>query len=298
MSDVIGNSDLRQAWEAYLGLPSTLLKKHVGGLVNGKALDAYGHVLGNAMLAGDNWRKRHDDVKWAIYGLARIAQMDVTCEVFGLFAAYLNQQGLDQKTRQGLVADFKFNIPGKPEFLAELKCINHGPSFFDHLSVKERNGGVARRASKINSEYRAKCRTADVKYNEFVSVAGSKGPMECRLEGFGRVHALVVGPRGEGSTDLHALLRLIAKTAADKSWRGLGAESPEDAKAVYLARVYRSIGITGVRANARLLHERLGVWRSGNGKKATETREAARSAYEAAKGEYRSSFAAFDRQVG
>ena len=100
-----------------------------------------------------------------------------------------------------------------------------------------------------------------------MSVNGSKGRMQVALETFPKVKGLVVGPHGEGSEDLHYLLREIAGEWAGKSWQSIGTPSVEVAKGVIMARVYRSMGIEAVRAHAVMLRERLGIYlsTSGNG---------------------------------
>ena len=83
--------------------------------------------------------------------------------------------------------------------------------------------------------------------------------MRLRLAGFGRVRSLVIGPRGEGSEDLHRLLDTIADLAAERKWRRMCARNPHEARAVIAARMYRSIDILSVREAAKMKRERLGI---------------------------------------
>jgi hypothetical protein len=270
--------------------------------VKGKQLDVYGDALACATLSGDGWRTKHDAIKWTIHALSVNATLPTTVEVYGLFAAYLNQgqaiPGQSDRTRQGLVPDFKFSPHGRPEFLAELKCINSSAEYFNDVSARTRNGGVAKRATTVHSDYVATAAKADREINNFVSAGGSKGPMQERLEQFGKVHALVVGPRGECSDDLAELLRMIATTAGNRKWRELGATSPVEARAVYLERAFRAVGITAARANAQMLRERLGIWRSGSAQSANVNRAEQKRQHDAARDEYASSFGGGPWQSG
>ena len=219
-------------------------------------------------MTGDGWRTRHDTVKWQLHALLEGAQINSSTEVFGLFAACLDQtstSGLDATTKQGMVPDFKIGLVGKPDTLMELKTIGHVKAHFNLASSKERCGGVAHRAATIHNEYVKKAVAADRKHNRHVSVNGSKGRMQVVLESFPKVKGLVVGPHGEGSEDLHYLLKEIAGEWAGKSWLSMGSPSVVVAKGVIMARVYRTMGIAAVRAHAVMLRERLGIYLSAGG---------------------------------
>ena len=87
--------------------------------------------------------------------------------------------------------------------------------------------------------------------------------MLTRLEQFGHVQTFVVGPRGEGSDDLIALLKRITQIAAERNWRHIGADSVTKAAAVIGRRFLRSLGIAAVRAAATLKRERLSTLLGG-----------------------------------
>ena len=123
---------------------------------------------------------------------------------------------------------------------------------------------MAKRASTINKEYTQKCDEADRKFNNFDNSGGAKGPMHLTFEQYGYVLSLIVGPRGEGSADVHSLVQEIAKTAAERRWRAIGTHSIIEAKAVIKNRVLRSLGITAVREAAKLIRERLGIVLGGD----------------------------------
>ena len=51
--------------------------------------------------------------------------------------------------------------------------------------------------------------------------AGQTGPLVRRLQGFGKLEGLVVGPWGEGSKDIHSLLKVLAETKLAAKARAL-----------------------------------------------------------------------------
>ena len=110
--------------------------------------------------------------------------------------------------------------------------------------------------------------------------------METALDQFGVVNALVLGPRGEGSEDLIALLRDTAKAAADKFWRKLGANSEDEARGHFVQRYFRSVGITAVRESARIKRERLGICLSATGVAGAAYRQESRRRFQEAREEY------------
>ena len=150
----------------------------------------------------------------------------------------------------------------------ELKVIGHVDCHFTAATLRGRCGGVAHRAASIHKDYVNKAKEADRKYNGHVSVNGSKGKMQSTLETYPKVKGLVVGPRGEGSEDLHDLLRGIAEEWAGKLWQSMGAPSIVVAKGIILTRVYKTMGIGAVRAHAVMLRERMGIFLSAGGSNA------------------------------
>jgi hypothetical protein len=289
--DAFNNVDYGQACQDYLGLPSAQMRPHAGKVRwRGDPLDEFGNMLTNAQMSGDGWRKRHDAVKWIIFSLLQMASIPSTCEVWGLFTAAVQQSpevlGLSARVRQAIVPDFKIHIPGKMDSLYELKCISQSQSYFTSGDDNEWCAGVQRRAKAVHPSYIAKAKKADRKYNGFVSVGGSLGPLELMLGQYGVVRALVVGPRGEASKDLITLLRDIAKVAGDRLWRDIGADSPDEANGHFLQRIYRTVGITAVREAALLKRERLGFILSNDGSAPYAVRQAAQKQAEEARREY------------
>ena len=63
--------------------------------------------------------------------------------------------------------------------------------------------GSDRRANGLPNLHKKKLIPLDAKFHE--TPDGQSGPLVRRLESFGRVRGLVVGPWGECSKDMHAL---------------------------------------------------------------------------------------------
>jgi len=245
------------------------------------------------IMTGDGWRHKHDGTKFGLADWMKYANVQHITEVYGLFSSSLNQaaiNGTPYRKKQGLVPDFliNFRASGTSE-LNELKIVNHCPTYFRADTVNVRCGGVRRRASKVHKEYVNKCRKADVEYNGFDPSTGGKGPMERRLAEFGQVRALVIGPRGEGSDDLHRFVTITSEIAAERRWRGIGARNQQEARSVIKGRMIRSIGITAVREAARMKRERLGV-ALGDASAANRTRQRAGQFARTMREEYYASF--------
>ena len=136
-------------------------------------------------------------------------------------------------------------------------------TYFNPTTVTKRNGGVEKRAGKINPEYQKKAQKADKDWGPgggWDRDAQGPGPaVEQRLAEFGQVRALIVGPRGEVSKDLAWLITQMAKVGAERKWRIMGARSIPEARAVLKRRFTRMLGNFAIRAGARLKREVLGI---------------------------------------
>ena len=272
----IGNCDLPTAFAMYFGTPVPLVAAHTGikiGKRNARGaqltLDAYGDALTNTVFPGGGWTTAHDSTKWLISELLKSASINHTCEVYGLFASCMDQQGADAnasfngRKRQGLVPDFLIRWTDKDQLL-ELKTFHQSKLHFPDCDLKngERCTGAKRRASHINKEYVNKARNADRELNGHTTEG--LGPLGKRLAMFGTVQGLAIGPRGEASADFHKLIEKIGEVGAERGWRKTGARSVAEAKALITPRLYRAIGINAVRAAAHLVRDNLGLSLLGN----------------------------------
>ena len=245
-------------------------------------MDRYGDNVVAQTLAGDRYRKRHDDVKRKIFGLMRWAGIDAECKVFNLFARYIPQQGLSRmergRKRQGMVPDFALRLPGElaeglgvggnSVVLAELKVLSSCPTRYrraPRAAVK----AVTRRAGELPGEYARKARTMDVEYGGVAE--GEVGPVARKLASFPRLQGWVFGAWNEASPDIHSLVHLLARSRLKKEeelqhWGGVARRrrvSNEAALAALTGQVRRQLSLVSARAQARLLLDRVAVLGQG-----------------------------------
>ena len=189
----MSNTHFALSMAAFYGLPPALLQSFVGKhkCTNGQLLDEYGDNLTLSNMAGDGWRKRHDVFKWGLSRWMSWAKMEYTCEVYGLFAAYINQgadTGISARKRQSIIPDFAISsAAGRPRSLGELKFIGHSKTFFpSDKKESDRCSGVGKRAGTVNSEYLRNARRADIEYNGHDRNSPLDGPIARRLKEYGR----------------------------------------------------------------------------------------------------------------
>jgi len=132
-------------------------------------LDAHGDALSSVAL-GDNFKARHDAIKYTLYGLAKWAHVGADVEVFGLFRDVIPQPvrtrleaGVDprreRRERDGLVPDFRFQ--GGYVGIAELKIIGRNKTHYPTEQHPDRGRRVRptdRRASQIQPSSRVTLR--------------------------------------------------------------------------------------------------------------------------------------------
>ena len=132
------------------------------------------------------------------------------------------EEGLQRgRGRQGLLPDFRLEIPspaGEPEYqLAELKIIGAVERWYPRSgALARRNRGVERGVIPLLAEYSNPLAKLDMKYHG--TPLGQVGPLQRRLQGYGRLQCLFMGTFQDGSKDLHALL----ETLADCKLRAMG----------------------------------------------------------------------------
>jgi hypothetical protein len=259
----------------YLGLPSPACAPLVGMSIarSRTTLDPCGFRLCSAALPGDGWRTQHDAIKWQLLEDLKEMGTPATAEVFGLFAPLLPQvakdtfDALPARKRQGMVPDL--SVAGRRDSngpicttLVELKTLHFGTSTYP--ANEGRCSGVARRASHIESEYLQKARALDRQWLR--TPPDQQGPVELKLRSFGHVKGLVFGSWGEASSDVDWLLSQAATDGATRQRgyaRGADDEDNDALKSALTARLQRRWGMVALRANARLLIDRLAYVGSG-----------------------------------
>ena len=110
-------------------------------------------------MRGDGFRVQHDSFKWLLDHYARRYGVEITTEVYGLFAAHIAQldrwNSLPVRKRQGIVADFMVRIL-RLRKLNELKMLHVGSSTYTLQSRgPERCKAVAKRAARVHPRVRA-----------------------------------------------------------------------------------------------------------------------------------------------
>ena len=214
-------------------------------------------------LPGDTWRHRHDTGKLAIVYECLNAGLVHDCEVYGLFADLIPAHAVTQRgdslewgrARQGLVPDFKIRLPtpeGLTDHLAELKFIGAGVSWFPR---GVRGKGTDRRAAGLPNLYKVALQRLDTSHHQ--TPAGQVGPLVRRLQSYGKLEGLVVGPWGEGSKDLHSLVKVLAETKLAAKAGSLGRQMSEKELGVIVNQVRRYLSTSFIRAQSLCLINRL-----------------------------------------
>ena len=266
------NTTYRECWAHYLGGPSPMCKQWEGVSFthsNGKkraVIDKFGDNVATATLQGDSYRIRHDSFKWTVVELAEWCRFMIDTEPMHKFLPFIKQRnrflGLRGRQRQGMVPDF---LDIRRQCLMDVKTMSFGkayaPARFRHA---QRCNTVERRGKEVHRAITAKARLIDKTYNGWRPDSGTPGPVQQRLQGFGRVKGLVVGAHGEFSPDLVQLTRALAKQGAQSRHRDMGFDSAHDAYSTVSAQVWLALGIEATRGMARLRIHKLGIALAGN----------------------------------
>ena len=125
-----------------------------------------------------------------------------------------------------------------------MKCISVCKSWYQARDVKDRdNRAVDRRARNVSTEMQKKAEEKDAKYNNGTPLAGH---FAAAVASFGPVQGLAFGAFGEVSPAVKELVELAAKGQAQLRWRQLGARDTTEARAFFLRRAKKMLGIQGV----------------------------------------------------
>ena len=115
--------------------------------------------------------------------------------------------------------------------------------------------GTDRRAGGLQAEYRRKMARYDQRFHG--TGLGENGPLVQRLEGYGKLWGLVVGPWGEGSKDLHSLVSVIGDSMVAAKARARGWEGGEGELGQTIGLIRRRLSCTSIRAQALCLLSRI-----------------------------------------
>ena len=296
-----------EAMAARLCLPSPAVV--ASGLVGnpvcrgGPTIDQFGDTIVDCKaLPGDTWRHRHDTVKVAIGRELLASKVPHDVEVYGLFAhllpAVATQQGGNlqwARARQGLVPDYRLCLPtpeGTTDCLAELKIIGAGVTWHP----RGRKGtGVERRAATLPGYYRRELAKYDRRFHG--TVGGEAGPLVQLLQSYGKLEGLVVGPWGNGSKDLHDLVRTMAECRVAARARARGWPASDWELGEVMGKIRRDLSLDFVRSNALCVLARIGQV-GGGARAAAQRREQAGREEEARKRERMAHYLAHIRGRG
>ena len=113
--------------------------------------------------------------------------------------------------------------------------------------------GSDRRANGLPNLYKQKLVPLDARFHGTPN--GQSGPLVRRLESFGRVRGLVVGPWGECSKDMHSLIKVLGETKVAARARARGRQASDNELVISQIRKYLSTSF--VRAQSLCLLNRL-----------------------------------------
>ena len=226
-------------------------------------IDNFGDAIMNCKhLPGYTWRARHDTGKLAIVNECINAGLVHDCEVYGLFSDLIPAQALDQgehlewgRARQGLVPDFRLRLPtpdGLTDHLAELKFIGAGVSWFPRGVAGK---GTDRRAAGLTKLYKRKLIPLDARFHN--TPVGQTGPLVRRLESFGKLEGLVVGPWGDCSKDLHNMVKVMGENKVAVQARATGREASDNELGVIISQIRKYLSTAFIRAQSLCLLNRL-----------------------------------------
>ena len=160
-----------------------------------------------------------------------------------------------------MIPDFRLRLPtpgGLTYHLAELKFVSAGVSWFPR---GVRGKGTDRRAAGLQQLYTRKLMPLDSRFHN--TAAGQTGPLVRRLESFGRLEGLVVGPWGEGSKDLHNLVKVLGDTKLAARARIMGREGSDNELGVIVGQKRRKMSTAFIKAQSLCLLNRLGFLGEG-----------------------------------
>ena len=140
--------------------------------------------------------------------------------------------------------------------LAELKTLHCAARTYP--ASEERCHAVNHRSEQIAAEYRRKARALDQRW--LGSPPHRPSPVELKLRGYGEIQGLVFGSWGEASRAVSSLLSAAVDSgAARRDYCPSGDEGSEcdRLRGILASTLRRRWGMTALRANARLLLDRL-----------------------------------------
>ena len=154
-----------------------------------------------------------------------------------------------------MITDFKLRLPtpeGLVDHLAELKFVSAGVSWYPR-GVAGR--GTDRRAGGLQQLYKKKLLPLDTRYHN--TPPGQTGPLVRRLQSYGKLEGLVVGPWGEVSKDMHSLVKVLAESKLAAKARARGRDISDRELGLITTQIRKYLATAFVRAQSLCLLNRL-----------------------------------------
>ena len=164
-------------------------------------------------------------------------------------------------SKTGTYARFSFDAPtstGPTDSLAELKFVSAGVSWYPR-GVEGR--GTERRASKLPAEYKYKLAVLDRRFHD--TSDNETGPLVRRLQSYGELQKMVIGPWADCSKDLHALIKHLGKQRAIAQARERGRPASDRELGHIVGQIRRVLSTTFIRAHQTCLLSRIGFLGAG-----------------------------------
>ena len=178
------------------------------------------------------------------------------------------------RARQGLVPDFRLRLPtpqGPTDCLAELKCIGAGVTWHP---TGRKGTGVDKRAAGLASYYKRELAKYDRRFHN--TQGEETGPLVRLLQSFRKLEALVVGPWGNASKDLHQLIRTLTECRVAGRVRARGQEASDWELGQVMGQIRRALSLDAIRAQSLCLLARLCYLGEGAHAAADRRQQAAR----------------------
>ena len=120
------------------------------------------------------------------------------------------------------------------------------------LQEGRKGKGTDRRAAGL---YKRKLIPFDTRYHN--TPGGQTGPLVRRLESYGKLEGLVVGPWGDCSKDLHSLVKVLGENKVAVQARAKGREASDNELGVIITQIRKYLSTAFVRAQSLCLINRL-----------------------------------------
>ena len=133
-----------------------------------------------------------------------------------------------------------------------MKFVSAGVSWFPK-GVAGR--GTDRRAGGLQQLYRKKLLPLDSRYHN--TPPGQAGPLVRRLQSYGKLEGLVVGPWGEVSKDMHRLVKVLAESKLAAKARARGRDISDRELGLITTQIRKYLSTAFVRAQSLCLLNRL-----------------------------------------